>query len=255
MKRIHYLLASVVIAGGLAAVAVHAQTALPATETNPFLERAQWNGRGGDTSAEERTQRFDRRLADMKSRLQLTADQEKLWPPVETAMRDMQKLSNENREQMRAAMEAARNASTPADPAARMRAMATATAARAAGLNKIADALDPLYKTFDDNQKRRFADMSQFGQRGRDGGRDFDRRGRDGERGEYRGRGYDDDRGHGRRWRDEERGDYRGRGRDYDERDYGRRWRDREEDRGYERRRWRDEDRGYDRYERRRDWQ
>jgi hypothetical protein len=54
----------------------------------------------------------------------------------------------------------------------------------------LADATDPLYKSLDDGQKRRFAMLSRMG--GRDlGGRDMDGRGMGGGRRWHRGRDRD----------------------------------------------------------------
>lgn len=258
--RMRILLAGAALAGGLAIAAVHAQTPVPQDQSGPFASPAQWNGGYGRMTEEERARQIDRRLSDMKSRLQLTADQEKLWPAVETAMRDMQKTTADLRDQMRNAMQAERNSTGQMpEPAARLRNMAAMSTARANGLMKLADAIDPLYKSFDDNQKRRFADMSRYGglgggdgrrgYEGRDTDRGYGRRWRDDERGDYgrRWRERDDERGYSRRWRDDERGEWRGRD---EERGYGRRWRD--DERGDYGRRWRDEDRG-DR--RRNDWE
>ncbi|MGL4324109.1 MAG: Spy/CpxP family protein refolding chaperone [Beijerinckiaceae bacterium] len=251
MTRFRILLATTALLGGLAVVAVQAQTAPPsAQDSGPFFQqtqgRDQFGSGQGRMSEEDRTRMMDRHLGDMKARLQLNADQEKLWPPVENAMREMQKTTAELRDQMRTAMQAERGENWQGpDPATRMRNMAAMSTARANGLLKVADALDPLYKTLDDSQKRRFADMSRFGQMGGEG------------RG-YGGRGRDDGRGENRRWRerDYERGDDRGRGRGYEEergqgwrdrgfdgeRGYGRRWRDEDQDRSYGRR-WRDDER------------
>lgn len=107
------------------------------------------DGRWGALSPEDRAAFADARIAAIHAGLKLTADQEKLWPPVEAAMRDMAKM----RQQRRAAME---NRPSFADDApAALRAMADAAGARADALRKLADATQPLYASLDQDQKRR----------------------------------------------------------------------------------------------------
>ena len=54
-------------------------------------------------------------------------------------------------------MTAMRNAPPSDDPAERMRLRATVMTDAGAALKKLADATDPLYKSLDEGQKRRFA--------------------------------------------------------------------------------------------------
>ncbi len=49
------------------------------------------------------------------------------------------------------------------DPLARLHARADSLAATAAGLKRIADAADPLYKSLDDSQKRRLRILTRMG--------------------------------------------------------------------------------------------
>ena len=92
----------------------------------------------------------DARIAAVKAGLRLTPDQEKLWPPVEAAVRDLAKLRIER-------IDARRNSPPPEDLMARMHQRADAMGANAAAFKRAVDAADPLYKTLDDNQKRRLA--------------------------------------------------------------------------------------------------
>ena len=111
----------------------------------------------------------DARVAGLKAGLKLTAEQEKNWPAVETAIRD---LAKERADRMAARREARRggdNAQRPRpDAIARLRQGADAMTTRAASLKKLADAAEPLYKSLDDGQKRRFAVLLRMG--GRSGG-------------------------------------------------------------------------------------
>ena len=172
---------------GVAALAIAASTAVYA-QYHPWLREHMQHMR---FSPEDRAAFADARIAAVHAGLKLTPDQEKLWPPVEAAVRDFAK--------MRIDRANARMNPTPDDaqkadnPVARLRERADNMAASAAALKKIADTADPLYKTLDDGQKRRLAILTHMG--GRFGGgwrhRGFERgmmgRG-DGER------GYDRDR-------------------------------------------------------------
>jgi LTXXQ motif family protein len=150
-------------------------------------------------SAEDKAAFADARIAAVKAGLKLTPDQEKLWPPVETAVRDFAKLRIDR---ANARMNAPRNDDSQTfDPVAKLRDRAESMATMAEAMKKIADAADPLYKTLDDGQKRRLMLLAHMG-RGmggggwrHHGGPDGDRDGRDGRGGPDRG---GPDRGFGR---------------------------------------------------------
>src|SRR6187399_695861 len=100
---------------------------------------------------EDRAAMVDARIAAVHAGLKLNADQEKLWPPVETAVRDF----------ANARMNAPADAPRP-DPVTRLREHADNMAASAAAMKKIADAADPLYKTLDEGQKRRLSVLTRM---------------------------------------------------------------------------------------------
>jgi hypothetical protein len=141
-------------------------------------------------SAEDRAAFADARIAAVHAGLKLSADQEKLWPPVESAVRDLVKLRIDRAD---ARMNASQDDSQPDDMVTRLRARAETMAATAAAMTKIADAADPLYKTLDEGQKRRLAILTH--RAGRFGGEGW--RGRF-EHGGFGGRDRDDDRDGGR---------------------------------------------------------
>jgi hypothetical protein len=141
-------------------------------------------------SAEDRAAFADARIAAVHAGLKLSADQEKLWPPVESAVRDLVKLRIDR---ANARMKASQDDSQPDDPVTRLRARAETMAATAAAMTKIADAADPLYKTLDEGQKRRLAILTH--RAGRFGGEGW--RGRF-EHGGFGGRDRDDDHDGGR---------------------------------------------------------
>lgn len=96
------------------------------------------------------------RIAALRAGLSLNAEQQKLWPPVENALRDMAKKRIENREKFRAEMQARRESGIRPDPVERMRRGADRMAERANSLKQLADATQPLYASLDEAQKRRF---------------------------------------------------------------------------------------------------
>ena len=108
------------------------------------------------------------RIAALKAGLMLTPEQEKNWPAFEQAARDLAKTRMDRRSAMR-------DAPATDDPVERLRQRATALSETGAALKKLADATDPLYKSLDENQKRRFAILNRVagpergGFRGRDG--------------------------------------------------------------------------------------
>jgi zinc resistance-associated protein len=129
------------------------------------------DGARAQISTEDVAAFTDARIAGLKAGLKLTAEQEKNWPAVETALRDLAKQRAERanaRAERHETRRAGSNATQPApDTIARMREGADAMTARAANLKKLADASEPLYKSLDDGQKRRFGALLRMS--GRDG--------------------------------------------------------------------------------------
>jgi zinc resistance-associated protein len=120
--------------------------------------RATDGARGGERfarlSSEDRAALVDARIAALRAGLRLTPEQEKNWPAVETAMRDLAKQRDEVRERMR-------QARGSSDPIARLRAAADAMGDRSAGLKRLADASEPLYRSLDEAQKRRMTMLTR----------------------------------------------------------------------------------------------
>lgn len=116
---------------------------------------------------EDRSAFMDGRIAGLKAALRLTADQEKLWPPVEQALRDTAKQRMEARERMRerwASFRADREAGRPIQRniPEDLKNRADRMAAAATNLRKLADASAPLYAALDDGQKRRLGVLMRF---------------------------------------------------------------------------------------------
>ena len=201
-----------ILLAGVAAIAI-------AGSSLAYAQHREWSDHAR-MSPEDRAAFADARIAAVKAGLQLTPDQEKLWPPVEAAARDFAKLRIDRANaRMNADEDDANDAQKPDDPVARLRARADRMAATAAALKRIADAADPLYKTLDDGQKRRLKFLAHFGHK--EGWRRHEDRDRDGDRDRDSDRDHGDDRGHGYD---------RDRGQDHDsgpDRDYGGRSSDR----------------------------
>lgn len=153
----------------LAVLAVAGSTAVYAQHRPWFHEHMQRHMR---MSPEDRAAFADARIAAVHAGLKLNADQEKLWPPVEAAVRDFAKLRIDRANaRMNARPDESQDQQKPADPVARLRERAEAMAMSAAAMKKIADAADPLYKTLDDGQKRRLAILTRMDGRFGAGGR------------------------------------------------------------------------------------
>jgi hypothetical protein len=143
----------------------------------------------GQPNIEDMRAFAEARLGALRAGLMLTPDQERNWPAFEQAARE---LAKQRLDRMNAFASARRDRQPPStDPTERLRRRAEAMSQTGAALKKFADAMDPLYKSLDDSQKRRFAMLSRLAGRdggpegrefrGRDGGRDL--RGRDGGQG------------------------------------------------------------------------
>jgi hypothetical protein len=111
---------------------------------------------GMRSSAEDRAVFLDARIGGIKAVLKLTADQEKLWEPVEAIIRKGAALRVQRIQEMRERMAQFREGMQPAlDPVARLRLQADRLTARAGLMREFADAAAPLYASLSDDQKRR----------------------------------------------------------------------------------------------------
>jgi LTXXQ motif family protein len=93
----------------------------------------------------------DIRVGVIRAALQLTPEQEKLWPAVEEAIR----ARAETRYRRLAALGERLDQWRDADPVQLYRQRADVLADRAAGLRKLADAWQPLYQSLTPDQKTR----------------------------------------------------------------------------------------------------
>jgi len=118
-------------------------------------------------NAADRNNLTDMRIDLVKAALQLTPDQEKLWPPVESAIRaraedrkaripKIQETVGRRADESR--VEVMRNR----DPIAFLQRRSEALAQRSADLDKLAEAWQPLYKTLSQEQRQRMAALAIF---------------------------------------------------------------------------------------------
>jgi hypothetical protein len=176
---------------GIAALAIAGTTAV-------YAQHHQWfRDHMGHVrmSPEDRAAMADAKIAAVHAGLKLTADQEKLWPPVESAVRELVKIRLDRAAAREAAAAKPADDQPKPDPVARLRKRAENMLASATVLKKIADAADPLYKTLDDGQKRRLAMLTHHGRRGGgEGGQGWRERFQHGRFGGERDRGPDSER-------------------------------------------------------------
>ncbi len=152
------------ILAGVAALAIAGSTTVYARQHHP------WSPQRVELSPQDRTAIADARIAAVHAGLALTPDQEKLWPPVEQAIRDFAKLRIDRanarmqakKEKKESKKDDAQKQQAAVDQVARLREQADRMAETAAALKKIADAADPLYKTLDDGQKRRLMVLTRM---------------------------------------------------------------------------------------------
>jgi hypothetical protein len=134
----------------------------------------------GRFTPEDRAAFLDARIAGLKAGLELNAGQEKNWPPLELAMRDLAKERAARfaawRERREGGGDQADDQAAEVNPVDRLTRASERLSARAADLQKLAAAAKPLYDSLDDGQKRRFA-MLFRGSMGRGQGRHWRRDG------------------------------------------------------------------------------
>ena len=109
-------------------------------------------------SAEDISAFGDARIAALHAGLKLTAEQEKNWPAVESALRGLAKQRSER-------FAARASADRPKDPVERLALRADVLTQRGAALKKLADAAGPLYKSLDEGQQHRFVMLARLGGR------------------------------------------------------------------------------------------
>jgi hypothetical protein len=124
---------------------------------------------GWQPSAEDIAAFTDARIAAFKTGLKLTAEQERNWPAVEAAIRELAKQRFDRLQERTARRAERREARTAgnepmrSDVIERLRNRADVMTTRAAAVKRFADAAEPLYRSLDDGQKRRFVMLLRIG--------------------------------------------------------------------------------------------
>jgi hypothetical protein len=154
-----------VILASAAALAIAGSTLVYAQQRPGGSDGAAQDQRGHHSrwqmSAEDAQAFSDARIAGLKAGLRLTTDQEKSWPAIEAALRDLSKDRIDRMEEWRKQREARGDRPRDRDMVAALRKRAEGMSKRAAGLARLADAAEPLYKSLDDGQKRRLAMLTR----------------------------------------------------------------------------------------------
>jgi hypothetical protein len=146
------LFATGVIGAGLFAAIMSANAqqppAAPPASVQPIPAAPPAQAPRPQISNQDRAAFLDARIAALHAGLTLTPDQDKLWPAVETAMRDAAKAMDTQREKMH-------EEPRPSDPVAWLRRLSDNTTTRSEMLKKLVDASQPLYASLNDEQKHR----------------------------------------------------------------------------------------------------
>ncbi|ATQ69708.1 MULTISPECIES: Spy/CpxP family protein refolding chaperone [Methylosinus] len=107
-----------------------------------------------EMTAEDHAAFLDAKIAALKAGLKLTPAQEKNWPAVETALRD---IGKSRAARFAEAKEKFKNMQEHRSVIEGLQFRSKALAARSQEAEKLADAAKPLYDSLDESQKRRFS--------------------------------------------------------------------------------------------------
>ncbi len=144
MKKIATLATAAVMLAGVGTYAfAQAPTTPPAAQDQAQQARPR-------LSQDDFNRLVDARVAAIKAGLKLTGDQEKLWAPVESAIRNAADQRYTRMTQFRETREQRRSA----DFMQRLEQRTTMRTERAQASTAVATALRPLWDTFSDDQKR-----------------------------------------------------------------------------------------------------
>jgi hypothetical protein len=146
-RTLMFLATAVAVAGSAVAGSAVAQ------DHSGRWDRAERSDRNALT-AHQLAAETDVGIARMKADLRLTVDQEKNWPGIETALRDLGQRRADRQVAVRA--EVAKKDGHD-DVIASLNRWSGALSDRSADMKKLADAAQPLYAGLDEQQKMRFS--------------------------------------------------------------------------------------------------
>lgn len=154
-----------VMLAGTTALTVVGASLVYAQQTPPTQPGGRDGGpRFARLTPDQRAALTDARIAGLKAGLKLTPAQERNWPAVEAALRDRAKLRADRMDQfMKMREERRANPDQRGDILERMKSRADEMTTSAANMKKLADSIEPLYKSLDDSQKQRFAVLYRAG--------------------------------------------------------------------------------------------
>ena len=107
------------------------------------------------TEEGDRAAMFEAHLAALHAGLTLDSDQEKLWPPVEKAIRGYAKMRTEMRDRRMDAAQSRDDQQPDENPIAALKSYSDGQLERAQALKALAEAAEPLYAALKDGQKHR----------------------------------------------------------------------------------------------------
>ncbi|QRM34642.1 Spy/CpxP family protein refolding chaperone [Microvirga sp. VF16] len=149
------------LVGSLLAVGVSATAQSGSGGTRDGMMGGPGRGMMGRLSPDDMSAFVDAHIAALRAGLKLSAEQEKLWPPVEEAMRSLARLHLTHMQGLR------QSRGTMADDSVGLlRIMADRMSQGAEAVRELADAAAPLYATLDDAQKRRLQMLVRMRPRG-----------------------------------------------------------------------------------------
>jgi flagellar hook-length control protein FliK len=131
---------------------------LPAMAETAAAPNAQQGAERAQHWAADRELVLDAKLAGMKAALKLNPDQEKLWGPFETAVRDSAKDRMENMQKM-VEMRKQKEQVSPVDL---LDTWSNDLSQAAGDMKKVADAAKPLYASLSETQKHDFGMLGQM---------------------------------------------------------------------------------------------
>ncbi len=156
-KSILTLTAIAILAGSAATYAVAQQSSEPVKQKESDYR---WQPSPSDLAAFANA-----RVAALHAGLALTPEQEQLWPPVESVLKDMAQKREARMAERRA--ERAKGDALRPDIMERLRRGADFMTQAGADMKRLADAAQPLYDKLDDTQKGRLEDMIRGSMRDR----------------------------------------------------------------------------------------
>jgi zinc resistance-associated protein len=140
------------VLAGTTALAIAGATLAYAQPGPMRHERAQrWHPTAADVAAFA-----DARIGALHAGLQLTPEQEKNWPALESALKDLAKQRTDR-------FAARASVDKPKTPLDRLALRAQELTTRGATLRKVADAAGPLYASLNADQQHRFVVLAQLG--------------------------------------------------------------------------------------------